>query len=74
MNHLRIKAVMTVSGNMVMVMGGVTSDINSRTGCRDTQEDFDTNNQSLGWVVEPIEERNTCQISSQIVTVDCHLN
>ena len=72
MNLPRLKPVVFAEGGKVIVMGGTTSDINSRTGCRDTQEDFDTNNQSLGWVVEPIEERNTCQISSQIVTVDCH--
>ena len=38
MVHPRIKPVMFVDKNRVFVISGVTSDVNSDTGCRDTQE------------------------------------
>ena len=38
MVHPRIKPVMFVNQSTVFVMSGVTSDVNSKTGCRDTQE------------------------------------
>ena len=41
-------------------MGGTTSDVNSETGCRDTQEVFDLDNPGIGWQLEDIEDNYSC--------------
>ena len=38
MNFPRLKPVVYSAGTMVIVVGGTTSNINSDTGCRNTQE------------------------------------
>ena len=88
MNQPRIRPVMFVEDTKVIVKSGTTSDIHSKTGCRDTQEVikekevftssyfvfqvFDRDNTTIGWVMEDVEARSICQLSSQILTIDCH--
>jgi len=62
MNYPRVKPQMAIKGNKVIVSGGTTSDISSRTGCRKTQEVFDTCNPSAGWIVEDISENESCHV------------
>ena len=72
MNLPRIKPVVFTEGSKVFVMGGTTSNINSDTGCRDTQEVFDREHPSEGWVVENIDENVGCHRSEgQRVWIDC---
>ena len=59
-------------GGKVIVMGGTTSNVNSRTGCRDTQEIFDRDKPSEGWVVENIQENSGCHRSGgRRMWIDC---
>eukprot|EP00092_Neocalanus_flemingeri_P032653 GFUD01035518.1.p1 GENE.GFUD01035518.1~~GFUD01035518.1.p1 ORF type:complete len:204 (-),score=39.33 GFUD01035518.1:64-675(-) len=69
----RIKAAMFVEGSKVMVLSGVTSDINSRTGCRDTMEIFDTDRPDMGWIMEAMEENSICDGHSELVYIDCNI-
>ena len=71
MNLPRIKPVMFLFGRKVVVMGGTTSDVNSKTGCRDTQEVFDLDNPGLGWQREDIEDNHSCYSSTEIVHIEC---
>eukprot|EP00092_Neocalanus_flemingeri_P057691 GFUD01068633.1.p1 GENE.GFUD01068633.1~~GFUD01068633.1.p1 ORF type:complete len:340 (-),score=53.41 GFUD01068633.1:121-1140(-) len=67
----RIKPVMFVAGGKVIVKSGQDSDVNSRTGCRATQEVFDRDNSTEGWVSQHMEENHFCQMPSQLVTINC---
>merc|ERR1711936_210234 len=60
MNKPRIKPWMFVEGRRVIVRSGVTTDIFSKTGCRNTQEVFYKDKPELGWSTEQIEETNSC--------------
>ena len=60
MNLPRTKPVLFTDGSKVIVMGGTTSNINIETGCRDTQEVFDMEQPSGGWLVKNIEENVGC--------------
>jgi len=71
MNLPRRRHVMFLSGRKVVVMGGTTSDVNSKTGCRNTQEVFDLDDPSLGWQLEDCEDNYGCFSSTEIVSIDC---
>ena len=71
LNHHRIRPVPFTEGSKVIVMGGTTSNINSVTGCRDTQEVFDRDKPTAGWVVETIVENVGCHRLSQRIWIDC---
>ena len=72
MNLPRIKPVVFTQGSKVIVMGGTTSNIHSDIGCRDTQEVFDREQPSEGWIVEDIEENVGChRAEGQRVWVEC---
>ena len=62
---------MDVERNKIIVMSGTTSDINSRTGCRTTQEVFDKDKPGEGWIVEDIDEHRICEGSSGNLIIDC---
>ena len=63
MNLPRIKTGVFTEGSKVIVMGGTTSNINSETGCRETQEVFDREKPSGGWVFVDMEENVGCHRS-----------
>merc|ERR1739840_62122 len=71
MNLPRIKPVMFLSGRKVVVKGGTTSDANSNTGYRDTQEVFDLDNPGLGWQREDTDDNYSCYSSTEIVHIEC---
>ena len=71
MNLPRINPVMFLSVRQVVVMGGTTSDVDSKTGSRDTQEVFDLDNPGIGWQLEDIEDNYSCYSSTEIVHIEC---
>ena len=71
MNDPRIRPWMSVDGNMVIVRGGTTSAINSKTGCRATQEVYHLDNPWKGWVLEDVEEKDICGGSTQNINIYC---
>eukprot|EP00091_Calanus_sinicus_P003127 TRINITY_DN13289_c0_g1_i1.p1 TRINITY_DN13289_c0_g1~~TRINITY_DN13289_c0_g1_i1.p1 ORF type:complete len:140 (+),score=38.05 TRINITY_DN13289_c0_g1_i1:185-604(+) len=71
MIHPRMRPVMVVDQGAVIVMSGVTSDVNSNTGCRDTQEVFHPL-YSDGWAVEDIGEVEIChEVDTHVLNIDC---
>ena len=73
MNISRIRPWMVLEGRKILVMGGTTSNVNSRTGCRGTQEVFDIDKPEDGWVTEEIEEHRICEGSSGNSIIQCPL-
>ena len=71
-NFPRLNPIVISNGSMIMVIGGHTSDINSATGCRNTMEVFDIDNQNDGWRVEKIEENESCRFKEgERLTIKC---
>jgi len=71
MNYPRLKSWMFVEGRRVIVRSGVTTDIFSSTGCRDTQEVFHKDKPELGWSIEQIEETKSCDGLIENFNINC---
>ena len=61
MNKPRLNPIVTSAERSIMVIGGHTSDFESRTGCRDTMEVFDMDNPDEGWRLKNIAENIGCK-------------